>query len=435
MHRLARCRTLGQRADFGLETGQFGQFGVDLVDDSVAIEFGGSHLAGEPAIEPAFRLGWTVFPWDDLELDLTDGVRRRLRARGIGIEPAFTGKGEDIHNRRMGQDHLFGQAHHFVFLHQGGIAAGADIGGGLFGFGFHKEFDAIVVFAEGGENGHDGKGHSADCNHRHDRIADDELDEVTKGRVLMAGIHRFFVAGQLGGLQGDRGAKGRQDKDQSTNNQRGGACRFGREKIARVQHLHGPCKHPPQRHRHESCTHPPGRNCAQASGHMFKDAAHPARDTTHDRKVDQRNHEGGGENEDQRDGQHAHEFTGHAGPEQHGQERAERRCGRGYHRPEHALGGLDVGVHRARALADALVGVFHHHDGAIHQHAHCKDQTEHHDVRNADTHHRKKGKTQQERGRDGKTNQQRGAAAKRGEHHDHHQCHRRQNGALKLADH
>jgi hypothetical protein len=50
------------------------------------------------------------------------------------------------------------------------------------------------------------------------------------------------------------------------------------------------------------------------------------------------------------------------------------------------LAAVGIGLHRARALLEALVGVFDHHDGAVDQHAHGQDQAEHHDVGNRDAH-------------------------------------------------
>ena len=50
--------------------------------------------------------------------------------------------------------------------------------------------------------------------------------------------------------------------------------------------------------------------------------------TAHDGQIHQRNNQRRGQNEDQGDGEHAHELAGNARPEQHRQERAERRRGR-----------------------------------------------------------------------------------------------------------
>ena len=187
--------------------------------------------------------------------------------------------------------------------------------------------------------------------------------------------------------------------------------------------------------RHQRGAHHPRQGATQSVGGIAEGPAHPAGHAAHDGQVDQRHNQGCGQNEDQRHWQHAHEFTWNAGPEQHWQEGTERRRSGGDHRPEHALCGLDVGVHRAGAFGDPLVGVFDHHDGAIHQHAHRKDEAEHHDVGDRNPHQGEKGEAQQEGGRDREPHKQGGAAAKRGEHHDHDQRHRGQYRAFELAHH
>ena len=92
-------------------------------------------------------------------------------------------------------------------------------------------------------------------------------------------------------------------------------------------------------------------------------------------------------------------------------------------------------MHRTHAFLDALVGIFHHHDGPVDEHSHGKDQAEHHDVRDGHAHHAQKHETQQERGRDREAHEQRRACAQGRENHDHHQRNGREHGALELADH
>ncbi len=92
-------------------------------------------------------------------------------------------------------------------------------------------------------------------------------------------------------------------------------------------------------------------------------------------------------------------------------------------------------MHRANALFDAAVGIFHNHNRPVHKHPHRKDQTKHHDVGNGDPHEGQQYETQKERCGDRKTHKQGRAHTKRAEDHDHHKRNRGQNRSLKLADH
>ncbi len=168
---------------------------------------------------------------------------------------------------------------------------------------------------------------------------------------------------------------------------------------------------------------------------MFDQPREPRRDAAQDRQVDQCHNERCRQHEDQGHGEHPHEFPWHTGPEQHRQEGAERRRGGGDDGPEHALGGIGIGLHRAGTLGQALVGIFDHHDGPVDQHPHGQDQPEHDDIRDRDAHDPQQDEAQKERGRDREPHQQRRARAEGCQHHDHHQRDGGQDRAFQLADH
>ena len=168
---------------------------------------------------------------------------------------------------------------------------------------------------------------------------------------------------------------------------------------------------------------------------LVEPALDPAGDTPENRQIDKRHQQRGRQHEDQRHRQHAHELPRNPRPEQHWQERAKRRRGGTGNRPEHPLGRVHIGVHRAGALIDPLVGIFDHHDSPIDQHADSKDQPEHDHVRDGDAHHRQHRKAQQERCGDRESDQQGRANAQCGQHHDHHQRNGGQHRSLKLTYH
>ena len=152
-------------------------------------------------------------------------------------------------------------------------------------------------------------------------------------------------------------------------------------KVARVQNLHRSDEDDVEGQWHQNRPQgPPGQCLPQGLRSVVNTTFNAACDATHYGKVNQRNDQGGGEHEYQGHRQHSHELAGDAWPEQHRQECAERRRCRTHHRPEHAFGGFHIRFHRARTLANPLVGVFNDNDGAVDEHAHGKDQCEHYDI-------------------------------------------------------
>ncbi len=133
VHGFGRCGATAGGKDFNLDARQrfdhLGQF----VDDQIAVQ-----------VRPVAA----VFPWQDLQLDLADGVQRGLRATGVGVQTTVTGKRKRVQHAGVGQNNLFGPFDKHVLLFQRQVAPCADIDDGLFGFRRGKEFNAFVVFTK-----------------------------------------------------------------------------------------------------------------------------------------------------------------------------------------------------------------------------------------------------------------------------------------------
>ena len=260
---------------------------------------------------------------------------------------------------------------------------------------------------------------------------------MPENRAPVTGHDGAGLSFDPGGAQRDGRGKAAQCEEDRARQGRNDAAAHGlaTEQVAGIDQLHRAQEHQVKCWRHKCGAAPPRQAAAQRVGCATERPAHPAGHATHHGQVDQRHDQACGQHEDQGDRQHAHEFTRNTGPEQHRQERAERRCGGADDRPEHALGGLDIGRHGPRSFLDALVGIFDHDDGTIHQHAHGQDQAEHHDVRDGHPHHRQQNEAKKEGCGDRKAHQQRRARPKAGQHHYHHQRDGGQHRAFQLADH
>ncbi len=420
MHGLCRGRAHGEVHHLGLNAGDGSELLGQFRDDAVAVKL------------------WVVlavFPGDRLELDLTDRVLGGLGPARIAVEPAIARKGEGVAGAGMSDHDLLGAGHERVLFGKAQVAPGADIEKRLFGLAFDEEFDAVIVLAKVGKDRDHEEDHRRDRHERADGIADDGGDDPAEGRPAIACADALFLTSDRRRAHRNGCQDRENQEDRDAGYPAGPAFGHGREQVGGVQHHHGAHEKAQKRDRHQRCANDPRGRCAQAFGGMIERAREAARDAAHDGQVDERHDKRGGEHEDQRDRQHAHELARNAGPEEHRQEGAERRRGGRDDGPEHALGGLHIGLHGARAFRDALVGIFHDDDRPVDQHADGQDQAEHHDVRHRNAHQCEEGEAQKERCRDGEAHEESRPRAERREHHDHHQRDGGQDRSLELADH
>ena len=473
MHRLGRGGATRLAENFDLDTGDFLSFLGQLGDDRVAVigvylDRAADLVIQERNGEPGFAHHRALIPGGGFKLNLTDGVAGRLCAAGVVVQPAIPGKGKGGLHTGMSQNDLFDLFDQIILLINRQVAAPAHVNDGLFRLGFHEEFGAVIVVDVIDQNRADEYEDRAEGQQRRDRIAGDQMDHPAKGR---AAITRFDARAAVGhdtahcraaqiakatpdshqrhekrhnaadadGAQNDHPKQKREDLGQARHHrsQDLGAVHSGEGGGHLLQQnrreVASKCRCAPRNWKYQQVPEPE-KPCDLRDPLLEPPLGPPGHPAEH-RQIDQRHQERRTENKDQGDRQHAHELSRHAGPEQHRQKGAKRGRGRADHRPEHPLGGADIGMHRADALINALVGIFDHHDRTIHQHAHGKDQAEHHDIGNRHAHDRQQGKAQQKRGRDRKAHQKGGADAKRRQDHDHHKGNRRQDRAFKLAYH
>ena len=364
MHRLARRRPTRQRQDFGLDARDFRQPGAHIFHDDIAIQIG-TVLA--------------CFPWRHLDLQLTDCIARTTCAACVLVQTTRTGKAEHAFNAFCAQNHILSLLHQGILFGDRKVAARADVNNCLLGLAFDEELHTTAVLAEIGEDAHHKHHDGCDCDEWHDGIAGQPFDEPTKQGAPMPGIDAARAPFDLCGTKGDRAENSaRHKQDRAQQKALRGSC-VRPQQIARVQRLHGRHEQQIKRRWHQKRTHHPRQHFKRVRG-ILEHPAGAARNAPHDRQIYQRHNQRCGQNENQRDRQHAHELPRHTGPEQHRQERTKRRRGRTDNGPEHPLGRLDIGMHRPRAVLDAAVGIFDNHDRTINQHTHRKDQAKHHNV-------------------------------------------------------
>ena len=135
----------------------------------------------------------------------------------------------------------------------------------------------------------------------------------------------------------------------------------------------------------------------------------------------QRDEHRGAEDDDQSDGEIAHEFSGHVGPEKHGEECADHRCGRADDRPEHAPRGFRKSGFRRYAFGHLPVGIFDHDNRAVDQNADCKQHREHNHEIERHSHRIEDEKADQERRRYGCADEQARPQTERCDDDDHHE--------------
>ena len=97
MHRFGRCRPHGEVEDLTAHAGYAIELLLQIVQYDIAtISF--LYLRRGPGDETknlaVCLAGGAIFPGDQFDLRLSDGIKWRTRPARIGIQPAFTGKGE-----------------------------------------------------------------------------------------------------------------------------------------------------------------------------------------------------------------------------------------------------------------------------------------------------------------------------------------------------
>ncbi len=411
VHRLGRGGATGDGRHFCRDGGKFGELFLQPFDHHLAVVIRVPDRAGvgnEPQKLVVDRVGGAILESCDLDLNLSDGIAGSGGAARVLVQPAFTGEGERILHAGDGQYDLLDPLHHLVLFLDREVAAPAHIHDGLLRRGIGEEVHAVVVAPVIHADPGDQRDHESDGDQRHDRVANDGVDDHAEARAAIGAGRLFRFALRLGRVEQHGRKQGGQNEHHATGDHRGGpvervvACA---EQIVRVGDLHGRDEKQAEGRQHQQRAHDPGQGAQPVRGTLQR-ARQTARDAAHDRQVNQRDQQRGGQNVDQRARQHPHELARDTGPEQHRKKGAKRRGGGRDDRPEHPLGRFRIGRHRPHAFGNALVGIFDDHDGPIDQHPDGKDQAEHDDVVDRDAEHREQREGEQERCRDREAHKQ-----------------------------
>ena len=240
-----------------------------------------------------------------------------MRPTGVVVQPAIARKGKGALDARMLQHAFFDTHDKGVLLVQRQVPAGAHINDGLFRFAFDKEFDRRLAFAKGDKDADHKPDHQRNRHNRHHGVARDHVDKPPEQGPAIARADTLFPTRRGGGGQGQR-RQGRAHTEQDDTGQRGQGTRAhgGRatRQIGGVQRHQRAQKSDVQGHRHHRHARPQGQ------AHQMRRAIvdHPreaSRHTAQNRQIDQRDDQRRAQNKDDGDGQHAHEFTRHTGPE------------------------------------------------------------------------------------------------------------------------
>ena len=242
--------------------------------------------------------------------------------------------------------------HKRVHLADRQVAARSNIDDRVLRLCFNEELHAVSILGEVQKHADDERSDQADHDQGHDWIANDGVDERSKECSAIPGLNRAWCAGDLYRSDEDRHQRrGEHEQDRTRKHRDEGRC-IGilLNENARIDRDHRGHKHAvPDRDGHGEAHGIPRNQSGNQGGPALNNTCEPRRHTAQNRQVDQCHNQRGREHEDQRNRQHPHELAWDTGPEQHWQEGAQRRRGGRHDRPEHTLGRIGIGLHRARA--------------------------------------------------------------------------------------
>ena len=148
--------------------------------------------------------GGAIIPWDQFDLQLTDGITRALCTCGIRVQTTCARKGKDGLDAGNRQRDLFGLTHEDVFFRKAQVAARLNVDDRLFWFGRGKEFDAVIVRPEIGEGRHNDGEDRAHGDKRHDRVTGHAPNHPAKRTAVITCTDFRLLAFNLGRADGDR---------------------------------------------------------------------------------------------------------------------------------------------------------------------------------------------------------------------------------------